>query len=296
MKLFFPRTIATVLSAAAAAAVLTAAPAANALPIGTLWIDQDLVTVRDPSSYDSFAKVDARSFLRDSNVQLWVQAHLHRPSTQAGCRAVRVRFTYAGGSTSTSPTSARVCKEHAVTDLDVELRSSTSKDLVSYVVELMSATDDAASMTTISSSSQLVGDAPDSLGTAERLDHDTHRGVVGTTRIFDGSANYFLQKHSVPFPSVTWYTSRAKVIGTLTWNNALLGNSAYMQAHWTYADGSTGWANSPKIARGGPLSITVNLSSDSAKEIVAVRLGVLSDGDTAVRCGSTKFGDYGGIA
>jgi hypothetical protein len=269
---------------------------ADALPIGTLWIDQDVVTVRDPLSSDSYARVDARSYLRDSNVQLWVQAHLHRPSAQAGCRAVRVRFTYAGGSTSTTPVSARVCREHAVTDLDVELRSSTSKDLVSYAVELMQATDDAATMTKISSSSQIVGDAPDSLGTPERLDHDTHRGMVGSTKVFDGSANYFLQKHSVPFPSVTWFTSRAHVIGTLTWDNALLGNTAYLQVHWTYADGSRDWANSPKIARRGPLTLAVDLSSDSTKEVVAVRIVVGSDGGTTAMCGSTKLGDFGGIS
>ncbi len=284
-------------AAALVAAALVVAPLtpASAVAIDTLWIDEDAFVVQ-PLSQPEYARVVASSYLRDGNVQALVKVHLYKPAALSGCRAAQALFTYADGTTATTAPSARVCKEHAVTDRDVELRSSTSKDLVSYRVDLLTATDDDAPMTTMVGRIQVVGDAPDSFGTAERLDHDTHRAVLGTRTLFTGSANWFLQKHSIEIPSFSWWTSRARVTGTVVWDDALAGTEAYLYARWTYADGSNSYSTSADLVRDRIESVPVDFKSDSNKEVVAVRLEIVSDGGTRVLSGSTKLGDWGGIA
>lgn len=286
-----------VAAAALVTAALVAAPLtpASAVPIDTLWIDEDAFVVQ-PLSQPEYARVVASSYLRDDNVQALVKVHLYKPAARTGCRAARVLFTYADGKTVTTAPSARVCKEHAMTDRDVELRSSTSKDLVSYRVDLLTATDDDAPMTTMIGRIQLVGDAPDSYGTAERLDHDTHRAMLGTRTLFTGSANWFLQKHTVEMAGFSWWTSRARVSGTVVWDDALLGTKARLFVDWTYADGSNSTSRSSYLVRDSVESVSVNFTSDSDKEVVAVRLEIFSDGGTHVLSGSTKLGDWGGIA
>jgi hypothetical protein len=288
-----PLAAATALGAAA----LVAAPMtpASAVAIDTLWIDEDAFMVQ-PLSQPEFGRVVASSYLRDGNVQALVKVHLYKPAAVSGCRAVRVLFTYADGKTATTAPSARVCKEHSMTDRDVELRSSTSKDLVSYRVDLLTATDDDAPMTTMVSRIQLVGDAPDSFGTAERLDHDAHRAMIGTRTLFTGSANWFLQKHTLEMAGFSWWTSRARVIGTVAWDDALAGTKAHLYARWTYADGSNSSSRSSDLVRDRIESVAVDFTSDSNKEVVAVRLEIVSDGGTRVLSGSTKLGDWSDIA
>jgi hypothetical protein len=287
--------------AAAAALVSTATVAAPATPasavaIDTLWVDEDTFTVRPVGGGSEYARFVASSYLRDSNLQGLVKVHLYRPAALVGCRAARVQFTYADGKTTTTAASARVCKEHSLTDRDVELRSSTSKDLVSFRVELLTATDDAAPMTVMGGRSEIVGDAPDSYGNAGRLDHDTHAAKIGTRTLFTGSSNWFLQKHTIDSVSFSWWTSRARVIGTLTWDDGLAGSSAYLYTRWTYADGSHSASTSASIYRDRTETASVSLVSDSTKEVVAVRLEIRSSGATTVLGGSTKLGDWAGIA
>lgn len=284
-------------AAALVAAAVTVAPLtpASAVAIDTLWIDEDAFVVQ-PLSSPEYGRVVASSYLRDDNVQALVKVHLSKPAAAPGCRAARVLFTYADGKTETTPPSARVCKEHSLTDRDVELRSSTSKDLVSYRVELLTASDDAAPMAPMIGRSEIVGDAPDSVGTAERLDHDTHRAVLGTRTLLTGSANWFLQKHTIDMAGFSWWTSRARVVGTVVWDDGLMGNKAYLYARWTYADGSNSYSTSADLVRDRTESVPVDVKSDSDKEVVAVRIEIRSDGGSRVLGGSTKIGDWSGIA
>lgn len=287
MKLFTRRTIATVVSVAAAAAVITAAPA-TAVPIEKLTVDTDTFMVLE-SLTPTMAGVSgtATLFLQGGNIQASVTAKLTKPSSSSGCRAARALFTYADGSTVTTSPSGRVCLEHGTTTLDVAFKSSTTKDLVKYAVQLLKATDDDAPVTVFGTVNHLVGDAPDSLGTTARLDHDTHRAAKDGHVVFTGSSNWYLNKHTVEAAGFSWWNSRARVIGTLTWNDALSGSQARVTVVWTYTDGSNSYSYSPYVVRDKTETQSVNLVSDSFKEVVAARVVV-----SGALGGSTKLGDY----
>ena len=288
MKITIRRTAAAVASAAAAAALLTAAPHAHAVPIENLTVDTDSLLIAD-SIWPELTGVSgtATVFLQGGNVQVSVKARLSRPSGSTGCRAARARFTYADGSTVTGPTSGRVCQEHQTYALDVAFKSSTSKDLVAYAVQLLKATDDDAPVAVMATANQLVGDAPDSLGTTARLDHDTHRAVKDGHVVFTGSSNWYLNKHTVESAGFSWWNVRARIIGTLTWKDVLPGSQARVTVVWTYTDGSNSYSYSPYVVRGKTETQSVTLLSDSLKEVVSARVVV-----SGVLGGSTKFGDY----
>jgi hypothetical protein len=288
MKLFTSPIIATVASAAAAAALLASAPPATAVAIEKLTVDTDSFSVLE-SFYPTVSGVSgtATVFLQGGNVQVSVNAKISKPSSFTGCRAARAQFTYADGSTATTAPSGRVCLEHATTTLDVAFRSTSSKDLVKYAVQLLKATDDDAPMTAIGTSNQLVGDAPDSFGTTARLDHDTHRAAKDGHVVFTGSSNWYLNKHTVESAGFSWWNVRARVNGTLTWNDALAGTQARVTVIWTYTDGSNSYSHSPYVVRGKTETLAVSLVSDGYKEVVSARVVV-----GGVLGGSTKFGDY----
>jgi hypothetical protein len=181
----------------------------------------------------------------------------------------------------------------------VTLRSSTTKDLVKYAVQLLTATDDDAPVSVVATSNQLVGDAPDSYGTTLRLDHDTHTVAKDGQTMFTGSANWYLNKHTVEYVGFSWWNVRARVTGTLVWKDLMPGHQAWLRVTWTYTDGSTGRSHSAYVERDKTESVPVSLVSDSVKEVVAARVYVVSDGTGSPNHfigNSTKFGDFGDIA
>ena len=188
-----------------------------------------------------------------------------------------------------------MCLEHETTTLDVTLRSSTSKDLVKYAVQLLTATADDAPVSVVATSNHLVGDAPDSYGTTVRLDHDTHRVAKDGKTLFAGSANWYLNKHTVESAGFSWWNVRARVTGTLVWNDLMPGTKARLWVTWTYTDGSTARSQSAYVERDKTESVPVSLVSDSFKEVVSARVYVISEWTAHSQLftgNSTKFGDY----
>jgi hypothetical protein len=257
-----------------------ASPVQAALTADAVLLDSDHVVVRDPMLTANSFTTDAHAHLDRGTIRVGMYGTLVRSTSSPGCRAARAVFTYADGSTS-SATSARVCKEFNTYLLRPSLSSDASRQVVRYAVQLLAAADSTAPLTVIGGNTEYVGDAPGSTGTAARLDHDTHvltiTGSGRTATMFTGSTDYFLQKHEVSAADFTWWTPRARVTGTLTWSDLITGTEAYLSVGWTYADGSTSSTISEKVVRASLPSRTITLTSSSTKQVIAVSMAVYSN-------------------
>jgi len=294
------RSITVVAATAICSSALTFGASTPAHAADPVMIDTDHVMVRDPlySTGNIGFAADAYARFYGGTIRVGVNGTLVRSTSSPGCRAARVVFTYADGSTSRA-TSPRVCKEFGTYLSRPSLASDTSRHVVRYAVQLLAAADSTAPFSVAAGNTEYVGDAPDSLGTATRLDHDTHLvtmpGSYGRQdTMFQGSTDYFLQKHEVTSAGFIWWNARARVTGTLTWSDLITGSEAYLSVGWTYSDGSTSSTISAKVVRGSLPSRTITLTSSSTKHVVAVSMAVYSNqaGLGSVSNGSQgRFGD-----
>ena len=272
-----------VATTAAGAIALTfgAGTPALGLTAGPVRLDTDHVVVKDPLYPTQGFTADAYSHLDHGTIRVAVSGILVRSTSSPGCRAARTVFTYADGGTSRA-TSPRVCQEFGTYMVRPTLSSDGSRQAVRYAVQLLAAADSTAPLTVLASNTQYVGDAPDSTGTAARLDHDTNLVVMRgsdsrTATMFQGSTDYYLQKHEVAVADFVMWTSRARVTGTLTWSDLIIGTEARLSVVWTYADGSKSSSRSDKVVRGSLPSRTISLTSSSSKNVVAVSMAVYSN-------------------
>jgi hypothetical protein len=293
-------TVAATAIGAIALTLGTAAPAQAALSVDAVLLDSDHVVVRDPALTANSFTTDAVAHLDRGTIRVGMYGTLVRSTSSPGCRAARAVFTYADGGTSKA-TSARVCKEFNTYLLRPSLFSDSSRQVVRYAVQLLAAADSTAPLTVIAGNTEYVGDAPDSTGTAARLDHDVNVATISagygrTATMFQGSTDYFLQRHEVSSAGFVWWNARARVTGTLTWSDYITGTEAYLSVGWTYSDGSTSSTISAKVVRGSLPSRTITLTSSSTKHVVAVSMAVYSNQAGLGSFSSATQGRFGDLA
>lgn len=295
-------TLALAVSMAAGLVLAGTTPAhAVAFTASAILVDSDSVVISDPASPARFSGTGTTKFDRNY-VRVIVSGIFQRSTTTPGCRATRAIFTYADGST-TEVTSPRLCKEFDTVRVDPVFWSHDDRSVVKYAVQMLSSADSTAPLTVIAGSTEFVGDAPDSLGTATRLDHDTHQLIMSNSgrsaTMFQGSTDFFLQRHDVSSAGFTWWTTRAKVTGTLTWSDLIAGSEAYLSVTWYYSDGSQSSVLSEKVVRGVKPSQTVSMTSSSTKYVVSVKMAVYSNKaglGSFSSAAEAKLGDGSGAA
>ena len=163
---------------ASALTISASTPAlADGLTVNAIRLDSDHVVVRDPMTTANSFTTDAVAHLDRGTIRVGMYGTLVRSTSSPGCKAARAVFTYADGSTSKA-TSARVCKEFNTYLLRPSLFSDSSRQVVRYAVQLLTSADSTAPLTVIAGNTEYVGDAPDSTGTATRLDHDINVATI----------------------------------------------------------------------------------------------------------------------
>lgn len=280
---------AAVISATALAGLAMPAHASDHSP-GSYLIDQDYVRV---DSADGTSKVVADkilAFFRRNRMEVQVHGTVHRDAAAAGCRSAKVTFVFADESTETTSESPRACKAYGVTDKFIDFHPTKDKDVVRYHVSLLTSTDLTAPAMTLKTTTGLVGDAPDSFGTAARLDHDAMQLFDHEQKIFaDGAVDWRIQREDIS--GVTLRFARGRVQGMLTRPTALEGTKAWLQATWFYADGSSAKKLSGAVTAATP-TLRVDMSSDRYKEAVAVEIKVITDWPTSSAPLLKKFGNW----
>lgn len=281
------------LTAALATAAPLAAPAgASDWSVGSHRIDEDYVRVSAPDNSAHVIDSHAMSFHRSGRVQAQLHGGVHRATTAPGCRSARVVFVFADETRETSRESARACSQYGVTYKDIDIHPTKSKDVVRYAVQLLRSTDISAPAAVIAGTTYLVGDSPDSYGTAARLDHDAFEMVHAGQRVFtEGASNWWIQREDVAGVSMRF--ARGRVSGMLVRPTGLGGQKAWLRVVWTHADGSTKTQMSGVVTSATP-RVWVNLSSDRYKEAVSVELKVITDLPASTAPMVTRFGDYYG--
>ena len=166
MKLDLRTRTATLLAATGAvltAFTATALPAHAAEPTSHM-IDTDAVMLSAISG-----NVHGVTFLSlwDNHVGMSLRTITERATAFQGCVSTRLTYIYADGSIGMED-SPRVCTK--TTQVEKIFHSSATQDLVRYAVQLQTASTPTGALTTVTSSGQYVGDAPDSLGTSARLE------------------------------------------------------------------------------------------------------------------------------
>jgi hypothetical protein len=287
-------TLAAATAISASALALGASTSAHAWTGDVIWLESDTVVLKDPATGSPGFNGKGSTFFDRGYIGVHVSGVFQRATTTPGCRAVRVVFTYADESTS-SQTSPRLCKEFNTFRSDPYFLSRSDRHVVRFATQLLGASDSTAPLTVLATNRQYVGDAPDSLGSASRLDHDTN--VVDMTgwggsraTMFQGSTDYFLQRHEVAAADFVWWTPRARVAGTLTWSDIANGSEAYLSVQWTYGDGTTAWSNSERITRGVQPTRTISLTSSSSKNVVAVKMHITTNATGTYGVSTTSVG------
>jgi hypothetical protein len=280
-----------VLAATAFAGLASPANASDVSP-GGYRIDEDFVRVASTDGTSHMTDGHALAFLRNNRVQVQVHGKVHRDAAVPGCRSAKVTFVFADETTQTTPESPRACKQYGVTDKAVDFHPTKDKDVVRYHVALLSSNDLTSPATTLKSRMYEVGDAPDSYGTASRLDHDPLQLIDHTQTIFaDGASDWWIQRQDIA--GVTLRFARGRVQGTLVRPVGIEGQTARLQATWSYADGTSAKKLSGTVSSSTP-TLRVNMTSDQYKEAVSVEIKVITDWPASSAALLTRFGDYYG--
>jgi hypothetical protein len=180
------RTVRRSLTGAAASLIalgLLTATAGSAAATTAFVVDTD--PVREAVSGKGQTWGTAYDTLTGGHVVSRYTGSVQRYSTGPGCVLARVLYTYVDGRTQ-AVDSPRACAE-SVSRRDFSLTSSGSKDVVRYAIQLRGAPDSTAPTYLLAGSTFLVGDAPDSLGSKDRLDHDAIAIAVGGVTVFRGN-------------------------------------------------------------------------------------------------------------
>lgn len=281
----------SLLAGAFAAATLASAHPASATELTGHRIDEDYVQVSSPDR-TGHVKGWGRSVLSDGRIQVRVHGGVHRETDATGCRSAIVTFLYADGSREQSKESPRACRQYGVTYRDIDLHSTKNKDVVRYTVYLMRSDDVTAPASTVAWQLHYVGDAPDSYGTAARLDHDpVLLGPATAPVLRDGAVDWLVRSDSVG--GVTLRYVRSRVSGKLSYPGGLAGKKAWLRVTWTYAGGQTSRKYSGPVTPAGS-EVSVSLESDSFKEALSVELKMVTDYPTSGTPRVVSFGDFAG--
>lgn len=282
---------------AAVALVAGPAPAADAATSESFSVDKDYVWLNEGSMI-SWATGDLDVLHKNGSVQGHLYGKVNRQSSTLGCRSLRVIFTYSDRSPETKDLH-RACWEHGALSAPMDLWSASGKNLVKMTIHLMTSRDFTSSLSVVDTDVDIVGDAPDSWGRAERLDHDGFVVNKSTVPVFTGATDWSLRTYSGYGYTAT--ATMARVTGQLAWSDTLGGVRAGVTAIWTYADGSTSRSSSGTVVRGAP-PINVDLKSSGTRDALSVRVTIRTYADdtpwsfagteeAAAHAG--KFGDFG---
>lgn len=237
MKLYI-RTRTAILLATTGALLVTLAATAQPASSHTVGhtIDHDQARLSSPAGS---VWASTYEFLSSGTVQISLRAITERAGVHQGCVSSRVTFVYADGGLGMQD-SPRVCAKGAPYSTDVEtmFRSSATRDLVRYAVQLLSSSGPTTTPRVDTSSPYFIGDAPDSLGTSTRLDRDTLEGPLG-----DGSSIRATGDFAITTISTSSGTARnvtGQVAGEYAWPSyqGAGPSSRNVAVVWYYADGT----------------------------------------------------------
>ena len=273
MKLAIRTRTATLLAATGAlltAFTATALPANAAEPVSHL-IDTDVVDVSAGSG-----KVHGVTFesLYDGYVQMSLRAITERAAAHQGCVSTRVTYIYSDGTIGMQD-SPRVCDKGTSYSTWVETRfkSSPTRDIVRYAVQLMAAWGPTGTLTVESTSTQFIGDAPDSLGSSARLDRDQLDPDWSGGSSFRGTADFAIT--TIPTSTGTVRNVTGQVAGVYAWpsNTGIGSSSRDVQIVWNYADGTYSVTQLGRIYAGmAPRKVLA--TSDPRRDLVSFDAGL----------------------
>lgn len=269
MKLDLRTRTATLLAATGALLTGLAATAvpAHADVVVSHYIDLDDVTVAASSG-----KVYGRTFeaLNQGYVTMSLRAITERAAAQQGCVSSRLTYIYADG-TIGMQYSPRVCVKGTTNSTQVEtmFRSAPTKDLVRYVVQLQTASGPTTTVTTVATSTQFIGDAPESLGTSARLDRDPLARDWTDGSSFRGVADFGITSNATSAGTTRNVTGQ--VSGEYTWSSQTGSGSSSraIAVTWYYTDGTSSTTQLGQIYAGmAPRKVLA--TSDPRRDLVSV--------------------------
>lgn len=219
-----------------------------------------------------------------------------RTSTGPACVFTRTTWAYADGG-STTLDSPRACAgEYASRAID--LHSDYQRDYTRVTVELRGAVDSVSAGAALSTATYFVGDTPDSLGTAARIDRDIFQLTKSSTIVATGQVDWAIAKNPASSIAGPVRSTQGTLSGRLQWSDALPGTTATLQVTWSYFDGSTQTSKVASVSRGGaPVSFTA--TSNIFKEAKSASASVVSESGstslgTQASAPALRLGDYYG--
>lgn len=238
-----------------------------------LWhdIDTDVVDVSTDSGRVHGVTYET---VHEGYVQISLHATTERASALRGCVSTRVTYIYAD-STFGMQDSPRVCDKGTSysTVVDTQFRSSATRDIVRYAVQLMAASGPTTTPTVQSTTTQFIGDAPDSLGTSARLDRDQLAPDWSDGHSFRGTADFAIT--AVATSNGTARNVTGQISGVYTWPTYTGFGDSFRDVYivWNYADGSNSVSNLGRIYAGmAPRKVLA--ASDPRRDVVSFDAGI----------------------
>jgi hypothetical protein len=282
----FTARIARIVAAAAAAGAITsglvaAAPPAHALDHFT--VDRDAVSFSENNAVFSG---EMETFHDSTRLQATLTGSLSA-ALDGWCAKISVKFTYHDGSEDNfwrNFTQPWPCGTPASS---LSISSDPGKDVVRYRFQSSSLPPQQGAVQFGPMHYDIVGDAPDSSGTCDRLDVDsvsTLPGTYGQLR-FNGQSTYQCL--------TTNGTIKATIAGNLDASSMSSScPSGRVTATFTYADGSTSSQSSATVQAGGTTSRFV-APSDSSKDVRTASLKTVCMKGLETIWGSTRSTSFG---
>jgi len=192
----------------------------------------------------------------------------------------------AGYSVSASGDRERACND-GVAERQYDLHSIPGKDVLKVKVFLRHAPDTTSGGVTIQQQSEIVGDAPQSLGTVDQLDLDPRHLDVGGRRIFRNDDS--LWKLSPSVTTAGQFDVRSRVQGELAFKDTVPGTSVTLKTRWTYADGTTRDASPVTVRRGEDPRTVLKLSPRT--DALTAELSLVDDRGEELESKVMRLGD-----
>jgi hypothetical protein len=280
----FTARIARIVAAAAAAGITTSGLVAGAPPAHALdhfTVDHDTVAFNENNA---IFNGDMESYHDGNRLQATLTGSLSA-AEDGWCAKVSVKFTYHDGSEDNffrNFTQPFPCGTPASS---VSISSDPAKDVVSYKVQSSSLSPQGV-VQFGPFRQDIVGDAPDSVGTCTKLDVDGVSSYLSGPPRFLGQATYQCL--------TTNGTIKATVAGDLTSSGMSSScSSGRVTATFRYADGSTSSQSSSTIQPGAS-PVRFIAPSDTSKDVRSVTLKTVcinSDLSTSGTTTTSNFGD-----
>jgi hypothetical protein len=281
------RALVTVLGGAAASLVMGVAPA-HAVSI----VESDHVSLSTANG-STRATIAWLYDTNTHNLRGQVFGTVTRPSgADTACVFVIADWFYADGthlqtlapySASSSGTRARACNDGFVnSETGTNTRSFSqasdpNKDVVRVNVYLRNSADPTTGGTTVKMKTELVGDAPDSLGTNAQLDVDAVPIAVGGQGLLtDGSGSFrAAAKYSLTPGSAGQFDLRATVTGVLQFSDVIRGTKVHAAVIYHTSSGDV--IGGRYDAARGATAVAINETSPSGKDTRSVTINLFDD-------------------